>query len=65
LKWYKSLHTDKIPAEMITAGSETLCSGTHKLICSIQNKEELPQQLKESITVPIYKKGDKTDCNNY
>jgi hypothetical protein len=26
---------------------------------------ELPQQWKESIIVPIYKKGDKTDCNNY
>jgi sorting nexin-29 len=25
----------------------------------------LPQQWKESIIVPIYKKDDKTDCNNY
>jgi hypothetical protein len=25
----------------------------------------LPQQWKESVIVPIYKKGDKTDCNNY
>jgi hypothetical protein len=25
----------------------------------------LPQQWKESITVPIYKKGDKTEYNNY
>jgi hypothetical protein len=25
----------------------------------------LPQQWEESIIVPIYKKGDKTDCNNY
>jgi sorting nexin-29 len=25
----------------------------------------LPQQWKESIIVTIYKKGDKTDCNNY
>jgi hypothetical protein len=25
----------------------------------------LPQQWKESIIVPVYKKGDKTDCNNY
>jgi hypothetical protein len=37
----------------------------HKLICSIWNKEELPQQWKESIIIPIHKKGDKTDCNNY
>jgi hypothetical protein len=25
----------------------------------------LPQQWNESIIVPIHKKGDKTDCNNY
>jgi len=25
----------------------------------------LPQQWKESIIVPIYKKGDKTDCSNH
>jgi hypothetical protein len=25
----------------------------------------LPQHWKESITVPIHIKGDKTDCNNY
>jgi hypothetical protein len=25
----------------------------------------LPDQWKESIIVPIYKKGDKTDCINY
>jgi hypothetical protein len=30
-----------------------------------QNKEELPDQWKESIILPVHKKGDKTDCNNY
>jgi hypothetical protein len=36
-----------------------------KLIIAIWNKEELPEEWKESIIVPIHKKGDKTDCNNY
>jgi hypothetical protein len=39
--------------------------GIHKLINSVWDKEELPDQWKESIIVPIHKKGDKTDCNNY
>jgi sorting nexin-29 len=34
-------------------------------IISIWNKEELLEEWKESTVVPIYKKGDKTDCNNY
>jgi hypothetical protein len=50
---------------MIKAGGETLYSEIDRLICSVCNKEELPQQWKESIIVPVYKKGDKTDCNNY
>jgi hypothetical protein len=65
LKSYKSPGTDQIPGELIKAGGETLYSEIHRLICCIWSKEELPQQWKESIIVPIYKKGDKTDCNNY
>jgi hypothetical protein len=65
LKSYNSPGIDQIPAELINAGGETLCSEVHKLICSIWNKEELPQQWKESVITPIHKKGDKTDCNNY
>ena len=34
-------------------------------INSIWNEEELSEEWKESIIVPIYKKGDKTDCSNY
>jgi len=36
-----------------------------KLIISIWEKEKLLEDWKESIIVPIHKKGDKTDCNNY
>jgi hypothetical protein len=65
LKSYKSPRTDQISVELIKAGSEILCSEIHKLICSVRNKEELPQQWKESIIVQIRKKSNKTDCNNY
>jgi hypothetical protein len=66
LKRYKSLGTDQILAELIKAGGEILCSEIHRFIInSVWNKEELPQQWKECIILPIHKKGDKTDCNNY
>jgi hypothetical protein len=65
LKRYKSPGIDQIPAELIKAGCSKICSEIHKLIIYIWNKEELPDQWKESIVVPVYKKGDKTDCSNY
>jgi hypothetical protein len=57
---YKSPGTDHIPAKMIKTGGKTLYSEIHEPICSVWNKEELPQQWKESIIIPIHKKGDKT-----
>ena len=53
---------------MITAGRRKFPrsrSEIHKLINSIWNKEELPEEWKESSIVPVYKKGDRTDCSNY
>jgi hypothetical protein len=50
-------------AELIQAGSKTVQSEIHKLIDSVRNKEELPNQWKESIIAPIYKKGDKVTSN--
>jgi hypothetical protein len=62
LKKYKSPGSDKIPGELLKTGGEILHSKIHKLINSIWNKEEFSDQWRESI-VPIYKKGDKTDCS--
>jgi len=64
LKSHKSPGIDQIRAEMIKAGGRTIRCAIHKPIISIWNKEELPEEWKESIIVPIHKKGDKTDCNN-
>jgi hypothetical protein len=58
---YKSPGSDQILAELIQAGGETLVSVIHKLINSIWNTEELPDQWKESVIILIYEKGDKTD----
>jgi hypothetical protein len=65
LKRYKSPGIEQIPAELIKAGGSKICSEIRKLINSIWNKEELPDQWKESIVVPVYNKSDKTDCSNY
>jgi hypothetical protein len=55
--------SDQIPAELIQQGGETLLPGIHKLINSIWNNKELPDQRKEYVIVQIHKKGDNTDCN--
>jgi hypothetical protein len=60
LKRYKSPGSDGIQA-----GGEILRSKIHRLINYISNEEELPDQWKESIIVPVNKNGDKTDCSNY
>jgi hypothetical protein len=57
LKSKKSPGIDQIPAEMIKAGGRTICFEIHKLITSIWKKEKLPEEWKESIVVPIHKKG--------
>jgi hypothetical protein len=65
LKRYKSPGSDQISAELIKAGSRTIRSETHKRIISIRNKEQWPKEWNESINIPIYNKGDTTDCCNY
>jgi hypothetical protein len=65
LKKDKSPGSDQIPADLIQAGCEILLSVIYKLITSVWNMKELPDQWKDSIIIPVYKKGDKTDCNSY
>jgi hypothetical protein len=62
LKSHKSPGSDQIPTELIKARGRTIRCVIHKLIISIWNKEELPEEWTESIILPIHKKGDKTDC---
>ena len=65
LKNHKSPGIDAIPAELIKAWGGTMGLEIHKLITSVLKQEKLPEEWKESIIVPIHKKGDKKDCNIY
>jgi hypothetical protein len=65
IKRPKSPAVDQISAELIKAVCRTIRSDIHKLIIPNRNKEELPEEWKESVIVPINNKGDKTDCSNY
>jgi hypothetical protein len=65
LEKQKSPGSDQILAELIQGGGETLQFEIHKLINSVSYTEELPDQWTESIIVPIYKKGNETDCSNH
>jgi hypothetical protein len=64
LKSHKPSDINQNQAELIQAGGRTIISEIHTLINSILNKEELPEECKESITVPIYK-GDKIYCSDF
>jgi hypothetical protein len=59
LKTHKSPGTDQIPAEMIKAGFRTISSEIHQLINSVWNREDLPEEWKQSIIVLTYKRGIK------
>ena len=59
LKRHKSPGIDQIPAGCIKAEGRTNRPEIHKPINSVWNKEEMPEEWKESIIVPIYKNGDK------
>jgi hypothetical protein len=62
---YNSLGSDQIPAEFIQAGCKILWSEIHKFINFIWNNEELPDQWKKSVIIPVHKNREKTDCSNY
>jgi hypothetical protein len=59
LRKYGSLGNYQILSELNQVEGETLLSAIHKLINLVWRNEELPDQWKESIIVPVHKKGDK------
>lgn len=65
MKNNKSPGTDTITAEMLKNGGDTLVRASHELIQQVWNEETMPEEWKQGLIIPIYKKGDRRDCKNY
>jgi hypothetical protein len=59
---YKSLGSDEILAQLIQVVCEALRSEIHQFPNSVWDKEKLPDQWRETIILPVYKKSNKIDC---
>lgn len=65
LKNNKSPGTDQITGEMLKAGEEITVDLLFKLFQKIWTEKTIPTEWKESLIVPIHKKGSKSQCGNY
>ena len=59
IKRHKTPGIDHIPADLIKAGGRTIHSEIHKLTNSVWNKEEFPEEWKESIIVLFIRRAIK------
>ena len=65
LKKRKACGADDIPSELWKCGGDVVCEALHRLITKVWDSERLPDQWKEALIVPVFKKGDRKACTNY
>ena len=65
LKDNKAPGSDEIPIEMIKAGDDAMIKTITKLCNNIWKTGEWPEDWKRSVFIPLFKKGDARDCENY
>jgi len=65
LKINKAPGEDDIIGELIKNASQELKKRLRALICIIWRDEEMPEDWKIGLIVPLFKKGDKMKCENY
>jgi len=65
LKNNKAAGTDGIQPILTKYGGNKLLNRIYELVRQIWEMERIPEEWKETITVPIYKKEDRNGCENY
>ena len=65
LKTGKAAGLDEVTAEALKGGGDTIAMALLRLIQMIWNQEEVPQDFKDGVIVPTFKKGDSSECRNY
>lgn len=65
LKNRKAAGTDNIPNELLKYGGKKLIEKMLTLFNKILNTAQIPEDWRSSITIPIFKKGQKTAPENY
>ncbi|CAF4933516.1 unnamed protein product [Rotaria magnacalcarata] len=65
IKPNKSPGSDGITADMIQAGCEQLTHEIHSLCNKAWHEGVIPEEWGKSILIPIPKKGDLSECENY
>ena len=70
-KAVRSLRNNKVPgmngiqSELIKYGGYRLLNRIYELVRQILEEERIPAEWKETIIVPIHKRGDRDKCENY
>jgi len=61
----KAAGTDGIHLELIKYGGNKLLNRMYELVRQICEEERIPEEWKETIILPIHKRGDRDRCRNY
>jgi hypothetical protein len=61
----KAAKTDGVHQELINYRGNKLLERIYELVRQIYEEERVPEELKEIIIVPVYRKGDRDRCENY
>ena len=65
MKTGKAAGVDEVTTEMIRAAGPIGLQWLYRLFRIIWKKKEVPEEWGKGLIIPIFKKGDRKECNNY